>query len=92
MEIISAKEAHEKTKYTIPVDKEGTINYVFKDIQHEISKGNYHLEYRRKNTDDWFFTNLFTNTVEDFFRHLGYHYTCDYGDWPDEDDCVTISW
>ena len=96
MENISAKEAQERTTYTIPVDKEGTINCVFRDIQREIGKGNYHLEYCRKNTDDWFFTNLFTSTVEDFFRHLGYHYTRSYSDWldedDDEDDCVTISW
>lgn len=92
MEIISAKEAHERTTYTIPVDKEGTINCVFRDIQREIGKGNYHLEYCRKNTDNWFFTNLYTSTVEDFFKRLGYHYAYNYGDWNCGDDSITISW
>ena len=92
MEIITAKEAHKRTTYVIPIDKESTINLILKDIQLEISKGNYRLEYRRKWVDDWFFADLLTSTIQEFFISLGYHYTCSYGDWPSAEDCITISW
>lgn len=92
MEVITAKEAHERTTYVIPIDKECTINLILKDIQLEINKGNYSLEYYRKYVDNWFFNNLLTSTVQDFFKNLGYHYTYSYGDWSSAEDCITISW
>lgn len=92
MEVITAKEAHERTTYVIPIDKECTINLILKDIQLEINKGNYSLEYCRECVDNWFFNNLLTSTVQDFFKRLGYHYTYNYGDWSSAKDCITISW
>ena len=92
MEVITAKEAHERTTYVIPIDKECTINLILKDIQLEINKGNYSLEYCRKCVDNWFFNNLLTSTVQDFFKNLGYHYTYSYGDWPSTEDSIIISW
>ena len=92
MEVIIAKAAHERTTYVIPIDKECTINLILKDIQLEINKGNYSLEYCRKCVDNWFFNDLLTSTVQEFFKRLGYHYTCGYGDWSSAEDCITISW
>ena len=92
MEVITAKEAHERTTYTIPIDKETTIDCIFTDIQREISKRNYSLEYRRKWVDNWFFVDLLTSTVQEFFISLGYRYTYSYGDWSSAEDCITISW
>ena len=91
MEVITAKEAHERTTYVIPIDKEGTINLILKDIQLEINKGNYRLEYYRKCVDNWFFSDLLTSTVQNFFKNLGYHYTYSYGGWSSAEDCITIS-
>ena len=92
MEVITAKEAHERTTYAIPTDKEKTINIILTDIQLEINRGNYSLEYCRKCVDNWFFSNLLTSTVQDFFKRLGYRYTYSYGDWSSAEDCITISW
>lgn len=92
MEVITAKEAHERTTYAIPTDKEKTINLILEDIQFEINKGNYSLEYCRECVDDWFFNDLLTSTVQDFFKRLGYRYTYSYGDWSSAEDCITISW
>ena len=92
MEVITAKEAHERTAYVIPIDKESTINLILKDIQLEIIKGNYSLEYYRECVDNWFFNDLLTSTVQDFFKRLGYRYTYGYGDWSSAKDCITISW
>ena len=92
MEVITAKEANERTAYVIPIDKECTINLILKDIQFEINKGNYSLKYCREYVDNWFFDNLLTSTVQDFFKRLGYHYTYNYGDWSSAEDCITISW
>ena len=92
MEIITAKEAHERTTYAIPTDKEKTINIILTDIQLEINKGNYSLEYYRKYVNNWFFNDLLTSTVQDFFKNLGYHYTYSYGDWPSTEDSIIISW
>ena len=92
MEIISAKEAHERTAYTIPTGKERIINMILTDIQIEINKGNYSLEYLRKYVDDWFFNELATSTVQDFFERLGYNCSYSYGDWNCGDDSITISW
>ena len=92
MEVITAKEAHERTTYTIPTDKETTINCILAGIQREISKRNYSLEYYRECVDNWFFNDLLTSTVQDFFKRLGYHYTYNYGDWSSAKDCITISW
>ena len=92
MEVITAKEAHERTTYVIPIDKECTINLILKDIQLEINKGNYRLEYYRKCVDNWFFNDLLTSTVQNFFKNLGYHYTYSYGGWSSAEDCITISW
>ena len=92
MEVITAKEAHKRTTYAIPTDKENTINLILTDIQLEIDKGNYSLEYCRKYVDNWFFNDLLTITVQDFFKNLGYHYTYSYGDWSSAEDCITISW
>ena len=93
MEIISAKEAHERTTYTVPTGKERIINMILTDIQIEINKGNYSLEYFRKNVDDWFFNELVTSAIQDFFKRLGYHYTYSYGDFNYcGDDSITISW
>ena len=92
MEIITAKEAHERTTHVIPIDKECTINLILKDIQLEINKGNYSLEYCRKCVDNWFFSNLLTSTVQDFFKRLGYRYTYGYGDWSSSKDYILISW
>ena len=92
MEVITAKEAHERTTYVIPIDKECTINLILKDIQLEINKGNYSLEYCRKCVTNWFFNDLLTSTVQDFFKNLGYYYTYSYGDWSSAEDCITISW
>lgn len=91
MEIISAKEAHERTAYTIPTGKERIINMILTDIQIEINKGSYSLEYLRKYVDDWFFGELVTSIVQDFFERLGYHYTYSYGNFSG-DDSITISW
>ena len=92
MEVITAKEAHERTAYAIPIDKECIINLILKDIQLEINKGNYSLEYCRECVDNWFFNDLLTSTVQDFFKRLGYRYTYGYGDWSSSKDCITISW
>ena len=92
MEVITAKEAHKRTTYTIPTDKESTINLILTDIQLEINKGNYSLEYYRECVDNWFFNDLLTSTVQDFFKRLGYHYTYSYSDWNCGDDSITISW
>lgn len=92
MEIITAKEAHERTTYTIPTGKERIISMILTDIQIEINKGSYSLEYLRKYVDDWFFNELVTSTTQDFFERLGYHYTYSYGDWNYGDDSITISW
>lgn len=92
MEVISAKEAHERTTHTIPTGKENTINFILTDIQFAINKGNYSLEYCRKSTDYRFFNDLLTIAVQDFFKNLGYHYTYSYGDWSSAEDCITISW
>ena len=91
MEVITAKEAHERTTYVIPIDKEGTINLILKDIQLEINKGDYRLEYCRKCVDNWFFNDLLTSTVQDFFKRLGYCYAYNYGRNP-RYDSITISW
>ena len=87
MEIISAKEAHERTAYTIPTGKERIISMILTDIQIEINKGSYNLEYLRKYVDDWFFNELVTSTIRGFFERLGYNYSYNYGD-----DSITISW
>ena len=92
MEVITAKEAHERTAYTIPIDKETTIDCIRVGIQREISKRNYSLEYRRKWVEDWFFNDLLTSTVQDFFKRLGYRYTYGYGDWSSSKDYILISW
>lgn len=92
MEVITAKEAHKRTTYVIPIDKENTINLILTDIQREIGKRNYSLEYRRKWVEDWFFADLLTSTVQEFFISLGYHYTYGYGDWSSAEDYITISW
>ena len=89
MEVITAKEAHERTTYAI---KENTINLILTDIQLAINKGDYRLEYYRKYVNSWFFNDLVTSTVQDFFKNLGYHYTYSYGDWSSAEDCITISW
>ena len=98
MEIITAKEAHERTTYAISTSKENIINLILTDIQLEIGKGNYSLKYCKECVDNWFFNSLLTNTVQEFFKHLGYHYTYHYGnwspsgDWADSGDYVLISW
>ena len=92
MEIINAKEAHERTTYAVPTGKDRIINMILTDVQIEINRGNYSLEYLRKNVDNWFFNELTTSTVQDFFKRLGYHYTFNYGDWNCDDDSITISW
>ena len=92
MEVITAKEAHERTTYVIPTDKENTINLILTDIQLEINKGNYSLEYCRECVDNWFFNDLLTSTVQDFFKRLGYRYTYGYGDWSSSKDYILISW
>ena len=92
MEVISAKEAHERTTYTIPTAKERIISMILTDIQIEINKGNYSLKYLRKYVDDWFFGELVTSTVQNFFEHLGYNYSYNYGDFSCGDDSITISW
>ena len=92
MEIITAKEAHERTTYAIPTDKEKTINIILTDIQLEINRGNYSLEYCRERVVNWFFNDLLTSTVQDFFKHLGYRYTYGYGDWSSSKDYILISW
>ena len=92
MEVITAKEAHERTTYAIPTSKENTINLILTDIQLEINKGNYSLEYRGKWVEDWFFADLLTSTVQDFFKRLGYRYTYGYGDWSSSKDYILISW
>ena len=38
MEVITAKEAHERTTYTMPTCKEDSINLILTDIQLEINK------------------------------------------------------
>ena len=92
MEVITAKEAHERTTYAIPIDKKDTINFILADIQFAINKRNYSLEYCRGSTDYRFFNDLLTSTVQDFFKNLGYHYTYSYGDWLSAEDSITISW
>ena len=92
MEVITAKEAHERTTYAIPTDKEKTINIILTDIQLEINRGNYSLEYCREYVADWFFNDLLTSTVQDFFKRLGYRYTYGYGDWSSSKDYILISW
>ena len=92
MEVITAKEAHERTTYAIPTGKEKTINIILTDIQLEINRGNYSLEYCRERVVNWFFNDLLTSTVQDFFKRLGYRYTYSYGDWSSAEDCITISW
>ena len=91
MEVITAKEAHERTTYVIPIDKECTINLILKDIQIEIDKGNFCISYYRKNIDEWFFNKMMTSTARECFERLGYCYAYNYGR-NSCDDCITISW
>ena len=58
MEIISAKEAHERTRKTIPEDIESIVSLVFKDIEAEINKNHYYITYYRKYVDHWFFEKI----------------------------------
>ena len=41
MEVITAKEAHEKSLSTIPIQIKHVVPFIFKDIQIEIDKGNF---------------------------------------------------
>ena len=92
MEIISAKEAHERTRKAIPEDVELIVSLVFKDIETEINKNNYSITYYRKYVDNWFFEKLNTIRVSEFFKKLGYNWSYNYGDWNCDDDSITISW
>lgn len=92
MEIISAKEAHERTMNTIPEYIEDIASFVFKDIQTEINKSHYSVTYYKKYVDYWFFIKLNTIVVKDFFQKLGYNWSYNYGDLNLDDDSITISW
>ena len=92
MEIINAKEAHERTLKAIPEDIELIASLVFKDIETEINKNNYSITYCRKYVDNWFFEKLNTIRVSEFFKKLGYNWSYNYGDWNYDDDSITISW
>ena len=92
MEIISAKEAHERTLKAIPEDVELIASLVFKDIETEINKNNYSITYYRKYVDHWFFEKMNTIRVSEFFKKLGYNWSFNYGDWNCGDDSITISW
>ena len=91
MEIITAKEAHEKALSTIPIQIKSVMPFIFKDIQIEIDKGNFFISYYRKNIDEWFFNKMMTSTAREFFERLGYCYTYNCGR-NLCDDCITISW
>ena len=91
MEVITAKEAHEKTLAIIPSQIENVVSFIFKDIQIEIDKGNFCISYYRKNVDEWFFNELATSTAREFFERLGYYCTYNYGRNPCYDS-ITISW
>ena len=91
MEVITAKEAHEKTLAIIPKQIKNVVSFIFKDIQIEIGKGNFCISYYRENIDEWFFNELATSTAQEFFERLGYCYACDYGR-NSRYDCITISW
>ena len=92
MEIINAKEAHERTLKAIPEDIELIASLVFKDIEAEINKNNYSITYYRKYVDNWFFEKLNTIRVSEFFKKLGYNWSYNYGGWNYDDDSITISW
>ena len=91
MEVITAKEAHEKSLSTIPIQIKSVVPFIFKDIQIEIDKGNFCISYYRKNIDEWFFNKMMTSTAREFFERLGYCYAYNYGR-NSCDDCITISW
>lgn len=91
MEIITAKEAHEKSLSTIPIQIKSVVPFIFKDIQIEIDKGNFCINYYRKDIDAWFFNKMMTSTTREFFERLGYCYAYNYG-LNSCDDCITISW
>ena len=91
MEVITAKEAHEKSLSTIPIQIRNVVPFIFKDIQIEIDKGNFCINYYREYADEWFFNELATSTAQDFFKRLGYCYAYNYGRNP-RYDSITISW
>ena len=92
MEIISAKEAHERTRKVIPEDVELIVSLVFKDIEAEINKNHYYITYYRKYVDYWFFEKLNTAKTKEFFTNLGYNLSYEHGDFSVDDDSITISW
>lgn len=91
MEVITAKEAHEKTLTIVPNQIVNVVSFIFKDIQTEIDKGNFRISYYREYVDEWFFNKLATSTAQEFFERLGYYYAYNYGR-NSRYDCITISW
>ena len=89
MEIISAKEAHERT---LKGDVEVIASLVFKDIEAEINKNHYCITYYRKYVDHWFFEKLNRARTKEFFTNLGYDLSYEYGYFSANDDSITISW
>ena len=91
MEVITAKEAHEKTLSIIPNQIKNAVPFIFKDIQIEIDKGNFRISYYREYVDEWFFNELATSTAQEFFERLGYYYAYNYGR-NSRYDSITVSW
>lgn len=92
MEIISAKEAHERTICAIPEGMENIASLIFKDIQIESKKGNYGVIYYKGLVDDWFFQELNSPKLRAFFIKLGYEYGYGFGMDSSEKDYISISW
>ena len=70
MEVITAKEAHEKTLSIIPNQIKIVVPFVFKDIQTEIDKGNFRISYYREYVDEWFLMNWRLQRHKNFLNAL----------------------
>lgn len=92
MEIITAKEAHERTLCVIPEDIKDIVPLILKDIQIESNKGNYGVIYYKGFVDDWFFQKLSSPKLQAFFTRLGYECGYGFGLESSEKDYISISW